>query len=124
MVSFSYFTREAIADTTRTSIRREAEALNRSRAWTSTDSLIFLEMEGFESRAFGNSKFFPDGLGNEGKDISDVQFIVNTLSDWSRRFHVTWQITAQEDHVGIIADGEADDNVYGFVESLSDAELW
>ena len=82
------------------------------------------EMEGYESKAFGDSKFFPDGIGNESDGVPDVEFIISALCEWSKRFNVSWRITAVEADVGIIDGGEPDTSVQGFIESLSDADLW
>ncbi len=123
-VSFSYFTREDITSDLLATIRSEAESLNNTREWVSTEALIFFDMDEYESKAFGNSKFFPGGIGNETDGVPDVQFIIDALCDWSKRFDISWQITAEEADVGIIEHGKPDDAVQGFVKSLSDAELW
>lgn len=123
-VSFSYFTLEDVSNEVRDVIQAEAKSINESRDWTSTEALCFFQMEGYESKVFGDSKFFADGVGSEADGIPDVERIVDALKDWSRRLNISWQIRAEGSEVGVIQAGELDDRVQGFVQSLSDADLW
>ena len=122
-VSFSYSTVEEVDNDTRRAILSEASRLNDNRHWTSTERFIFFEPEGDETQMYGDSKFFPNNVHDEPDDIPDIVFIMRILCDWSNRFRITWQITAEEVEVGRISLGETDSKIDSFVRALSDGSL-
>ena len=75
-VSFSYHTKDPISPDLKVKICDEAKLLN-ERNWSTTEGIIFFEMEGFQDKLYGDSKVFMDDENIE--EEHDMVFIINCL---------------------------------------------
>ena len=49
---------------------------------------------------------------------SDTTFIIATLSEWSEKYHVDWKLNTEGTPVGKIHNGQPDNELEGFINSL------
>ena len=129
-VALTYSVSGPIPQEAKASILAELPSVVASHEWWS-ESMNLFDVPGYS--LFGSTKLFIPGgyTDQEGqvKEVSpekdafmaerDAQKIIETLSDWSERFQLTWTLEAGGGHVGRITNGQPDSGVQEFGKQLA-----
>ena len=129
-LGLAYISVEEVSADIQESVRGDTRTINTTRHWWS-DPIEFFDWPGFEGKLAGISKLFLFGYstpnGNyiqidPGDDCymaaRDARFILRTLTAWSDRFEIQWQLKYDDHEFGRIADGVIHDDLFIAVNEL------
>ncbi len=107
-----YTTPEIVQPAVRQAIERDARRLNRKQPWTLCEPILFLS-PGRDACLTGCNKLnlfpSPEEVARSappGTDQNDFQVLLKQLCRWSRRHGITWEVTFEDELLGVIAAGQ------------------
>ena len=126
-VSLTYQPLEASTPEATTQIFEEAQKVAEDREWW-CEPLFFLSPESLD----GATKIFLPGYSTgdggyvevDAEEDSlmaayDTQFILDTLTQWSKRFQINWAIGIDGDEIGIVSAEGPDPMLLGMVAAVA-----
>lgn len=126
-VDIQYFTKDRVTQGQIDAIVAASQEPN-DQPWLLCEPIHFFEMPGFEGRLFGASKLnlIPtsedrtDAEENYTGEKNDLQFLLDQLTEMSRKFIVDWEIQIEGASVGSVDSGVCESGVREAIEAMAE----
>jgi hypothetical protein len=136
-LSLDYRTNAAVPSHLQLAIQSEAAQIAApSHGWWS-ESLYFFDPSERDGRLYGSAKIFLIGYSNNDGTYVEVDpdedslmayrdtcFILEILSEWSRKHGVSWEVACAGEPIGAIKKGQWDSQLREYVDGMKTSFPW
>lgn len=135
-VTLDYHTTAAVADDVKEAIEAESQELAPPHDWWA-EGLNFFDSGEDDGRLYGGTKIFLVGYSIDGGGYVEVDadddslmayrdtcFILDKLTEWSRKHGIAWQIDCVGEPIGTISKGQWDQSLRAYVDEMKRSFPW